>query len=262
MGHAGLRVYSEERHVMSCVRFPSCICGPAVESRTDSPGRHPMHSHKYSDPRRTNQLPFSLFSTCCLGEWAQPSRLLALRSPWSSRHLWAFLPPGMDYGSPNLVAALTFGQMTGCPLGTATLQASSMTYYLGSASDGPSTAMVNGQTTQEVAQLNIESLWAGGPFQYPVCTFIGFSAVRSTLELPTFCFTRTTTEGTKCLLSSKRLRRKCRPSARLSSKVPMGPSIVRLFTYCRVNGWNLRWAADILELNSGITGYGESGSER
>ncbi|KAM5543882.1 hypothetical protein V8D89_002499 [Ganoderma adspersum] len=28
-------------------------------------------------------------------------------------------------------------------------------------------AMVNGQTTQEVTQLNIESLWAGGPFQYP-----------------------------------------------------------------------------------------------
>ncbi len=28
--------------------------------------------------------------------------------------------------------------------------------------------MVNGQTTQEVTQLNIESLWAGGPFQYPV----------------------------------------------------------------------------------------------
>ena len=28
--------------------------------------------------------------------------------------------------------------------------------------------MVNGQTTQEATQLNIESLWAGGPFQYPV----------------------------------------------------------------------------------------------
>ena len=29
-------------------------------------------------------------------------------------------------------------------------------------------AMVNGQTTQEVTQLNIESLWSGGPFQDPV----------------------------------------------------------------------------------------------
>ena len=28
--------------------------------------------------------------------------------------------------------------------------------------------MVNGQTAQEVTQLNIESLWSGGPFQDPV----------------------------------------------------------------------------------------------
>ena len=50
----------------------------------------------------------------------------------------------------------------------ATLQVGCHTNHTFFDADSALSAMVNGQTTQEVTQLNIESLWSGGPFQDPV----------------------------------------------------------------------------------------------
>ena len=50
----------------------------------------------------------------------------------------------------------------------ATLQVGCHTSYTSNVVNSALSAMINGQTTQEVTQLNIESLWSGGPFQDPV----------------------------------------------------------------------------------------------
>lgn len=42
-----------------------------------------------------------------------------------------------------------------------------------------SEATLLGETVQEVTQLNIESLWSGGPFQDPVCLTNAVTAILS-----------------------------------------------------------------------------------
>lgn len=58
------------------------------------------------------------------------------------------------------------------------------------ASDLVPTAMVNGRTAQEVTQLNIESLWSGGPFQDPVSSYASERRHVVTSRLSTACTTR------------------------------------------------------------------------
>lgn len=74
-------------------------------------------------------------------------------------------PVGTDYGTPNL---LSIGRRSIFPLAMDISQVpqSSCMMFL-NFTDNLS-AMLSGGTVQETTQLNIESLWTGGPFQYSV----------------------------------------------------------------------------------------------
>jgi hypothetical protein len=71
----------------------------------------------------------------------------------------------MVYGSLNL---LTLGSENGSLLAMATSQVTALTHILFLSAHNWQ-AMVPGGTSNEVTQLNIESLWSGGSFSDPVC---------------------------------------------------------------------------------------------
>lgn len=87
------------------------------------------------------------------------------------------------------------------------------------------TAMLPGGTSQESIQLNIESLWSGGPFQDPVRgPALRLEVINSSL----LAHRSRTTVVTVCLRSTLNSPKTCRASAKLSFLAHLAQLIVRL----------------------------------
>lgn len=93
-------------------------------------------------------------------------------------------------------------------------------------------AMIHGGTIQESIQLNIESLWSGGPFQDPVCHHRPIVITSSVFEELTGMVYRRTMAETTCARSEPNWQGQCREFVKVFLPVRLAPSIVSLHFFC------------------------------
>lgn len=118
-----------------------------------------------------------------------------------------------------------------------------------------SIAMLPGGTTQELTQLNIESLWSGGPFQDKVCLPLQLSIMSDERDVYRLC--RATMEETNSLRNVAKWHKIC---IRLDTQsFKMGQSIVLclLLLYLLFLTFCVEFTPDVEELSTDPGAYGD-----